>query len=209
MDPIGMSRDIVTTPNKSYNLYIRRLMQVLYLIDQEQLTQLIGLINAVYESQNTIFFIGNGGSASTASHWSNDLSKGLFHRTGMKLKTLSLTDNFSWISAIANDIGYEHIFSDQLKTLASEKDLLVSISASGNSPNILAAIQTAKQLGVKTLSIVGFDGGKALGISDYCIHIATPLDEYGIVEDVQQILNHFVFEYFSHRLNQKNIGISY
>jgi D-sedoheptulose 7-phosphate isomerase len=181
----------------SYKTYVSHLGQVLESINEDEIVQFVTLIETAAKKKQTIFIIGNGGSASTASHWSNDISKGLFHRTGKMIRSLSLTDNVSWMTAVANDIGYDAVFSDQLKTFAKKGDLLVSISASGNSPNILHAIKTAKKMGVQTLAIVGFDGGKAKKDSDYAVHIPTPKGQYGTVEDAQLILNHFLCDYIA------------
>lgn len=180
-----------------YKQYIAQLHDVLMHLDENEMATFVDLVSETHKKGRTIFIVGNGGSASTASHWSNDLSKGLHHRSSLKIKTLSLTDNISWISAVANDMGYDQIFSDQLQILGKNDDLLIAISASGNSPNILRAIGEAKKIGMKTLSLVGFDGGAAKKISDYYVHIHTETGKYSIAEDVQLILNHFLCDFLA------------
>lgn len=177
-----------------YKLYTEKLFNTLQSINQKEIETLVKLVKSASKEKKHIFFIGNGGSASTASHWSNDFSKGLFHKKKLEYKAMSLTDNFSWISAIANDISYRHIFTDQIERFGNKGDLLISISASGNSENILDAIVCAKKKGITTISLVGFNGGEALKKSDYVVHIPTKIGEYGIVEDIQLILNHFICE---------------
>lgn len=184
-------------PVLAYKQYIENLCQILNSIDNDELAKFVDLVKEAQSKQHTVFIIGNGGSASTASHWATDLGKGLHHRKNQGVKALSLSDNVSWISAAANDINYDSVFSDQLRAHAKEGDLLIAISASGNSPNIIKAIQQAKDMDVTTLSIVGFDGGKAKESSDFTVHIPTDHGKYGLAEDVQLILNHFLCDYLA------------
>ena len=182
---------------KNFEAYVAELYNTLRRINQAELDQFVNLIQAAQQKQRTVFIIGNGGSASTASRWATDLGKGLHHRAGRGVKALSLADNTAWISAAANDIGYDSIFSDQLRAHAKVNDVLIAISASGNSPNIIKALQEAKSIGVTTVSIVGFDGGKAKPSSDLTVHIPTDQGKYGIAEDAQLVLNHFLCDYLT------------
>lgn len=180
-----------------YKRYISRLNTTLQGIDEEELHNFVGVVRDAQEEHNTVFIVGNGGSASTASHWATDLGKGLHHRNGKGIKALSLSDNMAWISATANDISYDSIFSDQLRAHGRSGDLLIAISASGNSPNIIHTLELARTMGLVTLAVVGFDGGKAKDISEHTLHIPTEDGEYGLAEDVQLILNHFLCDYLA------------
>jgi D-sedoheptulose 7-phosphate isomerase len=184
----------------AYKKYTTNLTSVLANIDDDQLTKFVALIKDAHTHEQTVFIIGNGGSASTASHWATDLGKGLHHRKDLGVKALSLADNMSWISAAANDIAFDSVFSDQLRAHGKAGDLLISISASGESPNVIKAIGQAKKLQMTTLAIVGFDGGTAKQVSDYAVHIPTPKGHYGVVEDIQLILNHFLCDYIAGEL---------
>lgn len=184
-------------PVAAYKKYINRLHQILNNISEAELSKFAELIKDAQINQHTVFVIGNGGSASTASHWATDLGKGLHHRKDRGVKALSLADNIAWISAAANDINYDSIFSDQLRAHGKNGDLLVAISASGNSPNIVEAIRQAKDMDITSLSIVGFDGGRAMEMSNFAVHIPTDHGKYGLVEDVQLILNHFLCDHLA------------
>ena len=141
-----------------------------------------------------MFFIGNGGSAATASHFANDISIGT-NDYDEPFKALSLTDNVSIITAIGNDYGYEDIFVKQLQVLGRADDVVVGISASGNSPNLIKAFEYAKKVGIKTVAITAFDGGKLKTIADEGIHVPTDTKEYGPAEDAHMILDHLVSAY--------------
>ena len=146
------------------------------------------------ERNSTIFFIGNGGSAATASHFANDIAIGT-RTEGKHFRVISLCDNQAVITAIANDDGYEKVFSQQLKVLLKEQDLVISISASGNSPNLIHAINTAKNMNATTIGISAFDGGKMKEIVDFSLHVPTEKGEYGPAEDAHMVLDHLVGNY--------------
>ena len=141
-----------------------------------------------------IFFMGNGGSAATASHFANDIAIGS-KSWSKPFRALSLADNIPTLTAIANDDGYEEIFVQQLKIQMMPGDVVVAISASGNSPNVVRAMDYANARGAITVALTGFDGGKLKGISRIVIHVPTAKGEYGPVEDVHMILNHLVSAY--------------
>lgn len=189
---------------KHFKEYVQELNQALKNIDQDELVNFVNLINEARENKKRVFIVGNGGSASTASHWATDMSKGLHHAGVDAVSAISLTDNTAWISAAANDLGYQHIFTDQLRSQAQPGDLLITISASGNSKNIIHAIGYARTHEIKTLSIVGFDGGKAKIVSDHCLHIPTLQGRYGIAEDAQLILNHYICDFLVRRSSDNN-----
>lgn len=187
-----------------YESYVKTLHKTLSSVPKDDLAKLVEALTEAAAQQRTVFIIGNGGNASTASHWATDLGKGLRHSSNMHIKALSLSDNVSWISAVANDIDYSEIFSDQLKSQGRKDDLLICLSASGESKNILRAIEQAKAMCITSFSIIGFSGGVVKEASDHAIHIATPDGEYGIVEDAQLILNHFICDYLKLRSSEKS-----
>ncbi|HXI83784.1 MAG TPA: SIS domain-containing protein [Verrucomicrobiae bacterium] len=184
--------------------YIKGLKDVLDRIPLEPVDEIIQAIELAQNNRQQVFVIGNGGSAATASHMMNDLCKGTLGHKGdapwPRLRVIALTDNVSLMTAWANDTDYNHIFSEPLKNLAERGDLLVAISASGNSPNILAAVEAAKQIGVKVIGLTGFGGGKLAKLAD--ISFVVPSDGYGPVEDVHMILDHIITGYLYEKLKE-------
>lgn len=176
--------------------YFDYLHSVLKKIDKEQIKQFIDSILDARNRGSTVFFIGNGGSASTASHFANDLSIGT-NSYERPFRIISLCDNNSILTAVGNDFGYDDIFLRQLQTLAEEGDLLVAISASGNSPNLVKAFEYAKGSGIKTIALTAFDGGKLKEMAEEGIHVPTEEREYGPAEDAHLILNHLVGAYLN------------
>ena len=160
--------------------------------------------NSIFDciaGQKSIWIIGNGGSASTAEHFETELS---FIRTGNsfpKTKVSALTSNSALISAIANDIGFENIFSHQLFRKAEPGDLGIFISASGNSENLLKAVGAARQIGMKTLGLLGFDGGELLQILDNSVVVKTEIGKYGPVEDIHLAICHAISEIVGQKLS--------
>ncbi len=142
----------------------------------------------------TIFFIGNGGSAATASHFANDLAYGT-NDYDQPFRAISLTDNVPVLTALGNDFGYEDIFLRQLQVLAKKGDVLVGISASGNSANLVKAFDYALSVDIKTVAITAFDGGKIKALADEGIHVPTEPQEYGPAEDAHMVLDHLVSAY--------------
>lgn len=176
--------------------YTSKLIQLLENIDKKSISNIVKIIEKVDRKGGTIYIIGNGGSAATASHMANDLGVGLKRRNIKKLKVISLADNSSVCSAIANDIGYENIFSMQLKNVLEKDDIVFAISCSGNSKNIIKAVNYAKKQKNKIVSCTGFDGGKLKNLSDINFHINTEEGEYGLVEDMHMILDHILYSYY-------------
>ena len=177
--------------SKSYIDYLSSVLSNISLTDIEKFVEV--LLEA-RERESSIFFIGNGGSAATASHFANDIAIGT--RTYEKpFRAISLCDNQAVITAIANDDGYEKIFSQQLQVLLKKQDVVVAISASGNSPNLLDAIDTAKKLNTITVGISAFDGGKMKEMVDISVHVPTEKGEYGPAEDAHMVLDHLISNY--------------
>ena len=175
--------------------YFERLRQVLDGIDHSEIERFVDLLLQARQSGQNIFFVGNGGSAATSSHFANDLSIGT-RQQEKPFKVISLVDNIATLSAIGNDYGYDQIFARQIKVYGQEGDLLVGISASGNSPNLLRAFETGRELGLVTVSITAFDGGKLKEIADHSVHVPTSAGEYGPAEDAHLILDHLITYYF-------------
>jgi D-sedoheptulose 7-phosphate isomerase len=143
-----------------------------------------------------IYFIGNGGSAATAAHFANDIAVGTNCST-RPFRAFSLCDNQAIVTAVANDFGYEHIFVRQLQVLARSGDVLVAISASGNSPNLLRAVEYARRNGIHTVGITAFDGGKLRQLADQSLHVPTGAQEYGPAEDAHMVLDHLLGAYLT------------
>jgi len=182
--------------------YLSGLKDILDRLPLQPLDDIIRAIEQARDEGRQIFVIGNGGSAATASHMMNDLCKGTLGHKGdapwPRLRVIALTDNVSLMTAWANDTDFNHIFSEPLKNLAQRGDLLVAISASGNSPNIIAAVEAAKQIGVTVLGLTGFTGGKLAKMAD--VSLVVPSDGYGPVEDVHMILDHIITSYLYEKL---------
>ena len=137
-----------------------------------------------------VFVCGNGGSAANAIHWANDLIYGAGKTGRGGVRAHALSANSSVFSCLANDLGYERVFSEQLTVLGSAGDLLIAFSGSGNSPNILHALETARTMGIRSWAVLGFDGGKALGLADSAVHFE--VNDMQIAEDCQMVLGHVV-----------------
>ena len=184
--------------------YIHGLKGVLDRLPLKPVEEIIQAIEQAQKERRQVFVIGNGGSAATASHMMNDLCKGTLGHKGdapwPRLRVIALTDNVSLMTAWANDTDYDRIFSEPLKNLAQRGDLLIAISASGNSPNIIAAVEAAKHLGVKVIGLAGFGGGKLSKLADVSFVVAS--DEYGPVEDAHMILDHIITGYLYEKLKE-------
>ncbi len=174
--------------------YIKYLTEILGKISSKEISDFIDTLIAASSRGSSIYFIGNGGSAATASHFVNDILIGT-KSTNVPFRAISLCDNQAVITAIANDYGYEYIFSKQLAALLKKNDVVVAISASGNSPNLLKAIDVARQKEAITVGLVAFDGGKLKKMTDTSIHVPTLKGEYGPAEDAHMMLDHLVSSY--------------
>jgi len=185
--------------------YLRYLADVLAAMDEAAIASFIDLLLAARERGARIFFIGNGGSAATASHFANDIAIGA--RTADRpFRAISLTDNAAILTAIANDDGYEEIFVQQLRTQMTAGDVVVAISASGNSPNVVAALDFARAGGAITVAITGFDGGRIAKMADVNVHVPTNAGEYGPAEDGHMVIDHLVGSYLARRVRAEAAG---
>ena len=147
-------------------------------------------LKSAWKSGKQVFICGNGGSATNANHLANDFLYGISPKDGKGMKVQSLCANIAVNTCLANDTGYENIFSNQLSTLAESKDILIVFSGSGNSPNVVEALLKAHDMGMKTHAILGFDGGKCKELADNPIHI--PIDNMQVAEDFQMMIGHIL-----------------
>ena len=174
-----------------FDTYLFNLSLCLQTISFSEVNKLVDLITENSIANKTIFTAGNGGSATTAEHMATDLMNNV-KNSFFSIRAICLSSNISNITATANDLNYENIFSRQLDNLGSPNDLLIVLSASGNSPNLVSAVKTAKKIGLKTVGILGFDGGTLKNIVDHSVHVQTKIGEYGFSEDAHLILNHML-----------------
>ena len=176
--------------------YLQRLNQELDRIDRAAMARWADLIYGAWERGKFVFLIGNGGSGLTASHFCEDLGKGtirdqdLRDESKKRLKVLSLTDNLGWIMAVGNDLAYDQIFVQQLMNYGSPGDVLIAISGSGNSRNVLAAVDWANRHGLVTFGLTGYDGGRLKGMQQDGLHV--DLHDMGMVESIHMCLHHWV-----------------
>ncbi len=182
--------------------YFSYLKLVLDSITPESIDKLVAEFESARSAGNTIFVAGNGGSATTATSMANDIGFDVIKKTGTDkpFRVLALTDNTSVITAIANDVGYENVFLNQLKIHYRQGDKLLAISASGNSSNVVTAVEWVKEQGGCVISFVGFAGGKLKEISDVVVHVQSESGEYGPVEDAHLVLNHILAHWFQIKL---------
>ncbi len=176
--------------------YLDRLIELIDRVDIEKIGTLFEMCEKARLLGSTIYFAGNGGSAATASHFASDfLGANIKRNIIPAFKTVSLCDNAAITTAFGNDFGYENIFVNQLKSLFRKEDVLVVISASGNSPNVVKAVEWVNENGGKTFGLVGFDGGKLKILCDEVFLCETQKGEYGPVEDLHMIVDHIINGY--------------
>jgi D-sedoheptulose 7-phosphate isomerase len=168
--------------------YIETLIQEVKTIPSEKILEIDQALQSARKEGRQVFIIGNGGSAGTASHIACDFAKNTRQPEGKRMKVISLADGLATLTAYANDEGYENVFSEPLLSLAENGDVLLAISGSGNSPNILKALQTARKLGMTTLGITGFQGGKMKEMVDICLVVESESIER--IEDAHLIIAH-------------------
>jgi D-sedoheptulose 7-phosphate isomerase len=172
--------------------YLTRLQDVLTKVDVGEIAAIAEVIHKAYEQDKTVMVMGNGGSGSTASHMTSDMNKGACFTAQKKYRFLSLTDCTPLMLSLGNDVNFESIFSEQLKNYAKPGDVVIGISGSGNSPNILRAIEYAKELGCVTVGVCGYSGGKLKPLVDHCFHVK--VDDMQLVEDAHMILVHVLMK---------------
>ena len=185
----------MTASKKFSDEYLEYLTALIAQSDRSTISQFADLLLQSRENKTTTFFLGNGGSASTATHFVNDVSLGS-RQFEKPFRAISLCDNQAVITAIANDDGYENIFLQQLQTLATAGDTIVCISASGNSKNLIKAIEYARENNIYVVGLTAFDGGYLKDNCDLNIHVPTKIGEYGPAEDLHMVICGLVGSYF-------------
>jgi D-sedoheptulose 7-phosphate isomerase len=173
--------------------YATRLQTVLTSTNWSGVEQLARDMHQCWETGRQVFFCGNGGSAGNATHLVNDFLYGVAKRTGGGIKALALSANPAVITCLANDVGYESIFSEQLAVQGEEGDLLIVLSGSGNSPNVVKVLEHARTMNVKSFAILGYSGGRCKSLADVAIHF--PIDDMQIAEDMQLIVGHMIMQW--------------
>ena len=184
----------VTSPRDPtvISTHIANVRRVLSEVHVNAVERIVDLIRAARDRGSFIYVAGNGGSAATATHWVNDLGKATKRSGRAPLKVMCLSDNISWFSALSNDEGYERAFSGQLENFATTGDVLICISASGNSPNLVRTVELARERKVITAALLGFDGGVLKGLVDEAVCVLTEKGSYELVEDIHLVICHAV-----------------
>lgn len=184
--------------------YIKAETTLLNGMDTAAVKKVLETFLEAYEKEASIYVFGNGGSSSTASHLANDFNKGISEYMEKKFHVKCLNDNMATVLSVANDIGYQDIFSFQLKNKVKKGDLVIGISGSGNSQNVVEALKYAKEKGAVTIGWVGFDGGKVSEISDITFHV--PVNDMQLVEDMHMVLTHLLMSVIMQMWGLKSCG---
>jgi D-sedoheptulose 7-phosphate isomerase len=186
--------------------YLERLGDVVEKLPVERIETIGDIIFAAYVHGKRVYVAGNGGSAATASHMALDLGKIAAGPSRGRLRITSLNDSVPLMTALANDRGYEHVFSGQLLDLVESGDVLLVLSCSGHSPNILEAMRYARSRSATVVALLGFDGGEAVELADE--FVVVPADDFGLVEDVHMILDHVLAAYLRQRIERGELARS-
>jgi D-sedoheptulose 7-phosphate isomerase len=181
------------TPGKLFGDYAKRLSAALEMFDWAPVEKLAYELRDCWQTGRQVFFIGNGGSGGNANHLANDFIYALSKTPGSGLRAHSLVANPSVLTCLANDEGYDQVFSLQLAVMARKGDVLIAFSGSGNSPNIVRAIEEAKKIGMTSYAVLGFSGGKCKEIADVPMHFA--INDMQIAEDAQVIIGHMLMQW--------------
>ena len=193
---------VAATIQEFASAYFTRLHRALEGIDLSELARLAAALDSARRAGQTIFVAGNGGSATTASSMANDLGFDIIKKTGVArpFRLLALTDNNAVLTAIANDVGYDEVFLNQARIHFRAGDMLIAISVSGNSPNVVAVAKWVKSQGGTVAGLLGFTGGALGGICDIVVHVPSVAGEYGPVEDAHLVMNHVLAHWFQAKL---------
>lgn len=181
--------------------YLNTVSELLAAIPREKIAKVVDLVRDAYENGRRVFIMGNGGSASTSSHLACDLQKGLGAMTDRRFKVMSLSDSIPIMTAWGNDTDYSNIFAPQLETWVQPGDLVIGISGSGNSPNVINAIELANRMGAVTVGLSGFEGGKLDKLAQHGVVVRS--DNMQHIEDVHMVLAHLIFRVLMEELCAK------
>ena len=184
--------------------FLVELADLLKMVSPQALDQTLALLLDARATGARVYVIGNGGSAATASHFVCDLSKTALVEGHRPLRAFALSDNGALVTAWANDVAYERIFAEQIHGLVDPGDIVIAISASGNSPNVVAGLHAAAERGARTVGLLGYDGGAALGLVDVAIHV--PVADYGLVEAAHLTIAHAVTKGLRAALEARSSG---
>ncbi|WP_026657551.1 D-sedoheptulose-7-phosphate isomerase [Butyrivibrio sp. AC2005] len=171
--------------------YFDREIKVIKNLDYDEITEAVDAIKDAYEREAVIYIFGNGGSAATASHFVGDFNKGISEPLDKKFRLVCLNDNMASVLAIANDISYDEIFRFQLRGRLKSEDLVIAISGSGNSRNVVHAAEFAKEVGAKVIGLTGYSGGKLIALADYHMHVN--IEDMQITEDIHMAFDHMMY----------------
>ena len=163
-------------------------------LDIDAIDAALSLLEECMERESSIYIFGNGGSSATASHFQNDFNKGISEHTEKKFRFVCLNDNVPTVMAIANDIGFEEVFRFQLRGKLRAGDIVIAISGSGNSKNVINAAEYAKEQGCKVIGLTGYDGGKLRRLCDISLHV--PVDSMQVTEDIHMVFDHLMMSVF-------------
>ena len=191
--------------HKHFTEYFNQVSEVLTKISPSELDAVANAITECYVRNGMIYIFGNGGSSATASHVAGDYLKAITFGLDKRLKIICLSDNTPCMMAIANDISYDDIFVEQLKSFIKSGDLVIGISGSGNSENVLKALRLAKDRKVETVALVGFSGGKAKSMVDICVHI--PVNDMEMTEDLHLLCFHAIKQHLINTINPTQSGM--
>jgi D-sedoheptulose 7-phosphate isomerase len=178
--------------------YVSELRFAIDRLPKDRLAELGEMLYRAYRNEKQVFTLGNGGSASTASHMAADIAKNTIGPNMCRFRVLSLNDNAAILTSLANDLGYENVFSEQLQNLVRPGDLVIAVSGSGNSPNVVNALRYARHQSAEVVGLLGFEGGEAAQLVDLAIIV--PSTHYGVIEDVHLVINHIIVDYFQTKL---------
>lgn len=195
------------TPSEQITEYLDEVGALLFSLPRQPIQDTIDAILTAYQYGRTIYVLGNGGSAATASHFCCDLQKWTLAPGKPRLKAIALTDNMALFSAWANDDGYEHVFEAQLRTLLNPGDVVIAISGSGNSPNVLRAVEFATSRGAITVGFAGYGGGALLSLVEHCVVV--PSSRMNQIEDVHLTLCHLIADIVRTTVNQADTELDW
>jgi D-sedoheptulose 7-phosphate isomerase len=176
--------------------YVARFVALVERADLAAVERVVEQLRIARDDGAMVYLAGNGGSAATATHWTNDLAKATKRSGRAPMRALCLSDNTSWLTALGNDEGYERVFAGQLENFARAGDVLIVLSASGNSPNLMRAVELAKDRGLVTVGLLGFDGGALKDMVTECIWLETEIGAYGLVETGHVLLADIITDCF-------------